>query len=126
MLMHSNFLKFSTVLLLLFFHASSAAMVQKPHKQITFQGETKYLMHLLLQSEFCNTHPFAHTRVVRMDNDKCVKGGTVLNLTNDDYQQIAKQEYIYLDNYISITNRFSLSLLIIGTTDKTVLPQVQL
>lgn len=115
------------LLFLVFLNFSiSFAMSDQANKRVMFQGQQYYIMHLLIKGCRHKSHPFSATPVIRkIDNAFCYKSqDDVHNLTADDFIDIHKGNYIYIDNCTVHTTRLSqgqivpVSLFIVGSNDE--------
>jgi len=97
---------------------------KEPHKMIMFQGQEKYLMHLIIASHFDHKHPFSTTQIIRKEQNNFYHHGDILNLNEQDFNNIHHINYVYLENHTQGQTRFSnekivpVNLLILGTNDK--------
>ena len=107
-----------------FINITYAAFGKEPDKMIMFQGQEKYLMHLIIQSAHNHKHPFSTTQIIRKENNKFHHHGDILDLQEHDFQNIHNLNYVFLENHTHRPTRLSnenivpVSLLILGTTDK--------
>ena len=97
---------------------------RESEKIVTFQGQEKYLMNLILGSHFDYQHPFSITPIIRKIDDRFHHIGDILDLQEHDYHDIYRKNYVYLDDHTQMPTRLSdgqvvkVSLLILGTTDR--------
>ena len=101
-----------------------ASFGKEPNKMITFNGQEKYLMRLIIVCEYDRNHPFSVTQIVRKNNDRFDHIGEISDLNKQDFDNIHHLNYVHLDNHTYRPTRLSkgeiapVGLLILGTTDK--------
>jgi len=107
-----------------FTNSTCASFGKEPEKMVTFQGEEKYLMNLLIASHFNHNHPFSTTQIIRKEGTKFNHVGDIVDLQEQDYQNIYHLNYVYLNDHTQRPTRLSndeivrVSLLILGTKNR--------
>lgn len=96
----SSFLTFCSI---------SYSMSEKSNKIVSFQGEEKYIMRLLIDGSRSPNHPFSVTPVARKvgDSFEYITEDDVFNLTENDFKEIHRGNYVYFDQFACKRTRLS-------------------
>ena len=125
--MSNKFIKVTLFLCIFFIFSSiSFSMSDEFNKIVTFQGEKKYIMNLLIAASWSSNHPFSVTPVMRRKNNvfQYHDKDDVFSLTSNDFKEIHRGNYVYMDRYALKKTRLSqgetvpVSVLFIGTNNE--------
>jgi len=126
--MSNNFTRFILFVSSFFVFCSiSFSMSEESNKIVSFQGKKKYIMRLLIDGSRSQNHPFSVTPVARKvgDSFEYITEDDVFNLTEDDFKEIHRGNYVYFDQHawkrtrLSQGEKVKVSTLFIGINDET-------